>query len=496
MGRELTRSARDAKLIRSGSKEGTSVNKEQYTATLSVLDEGEELVERPETIELRVLSGALQGESFLLSGKRTFSVGRGKGNDLVLPDASVSSAHVELSLSRRGVEIRDKGSSNGTRVGRALIQAATLLEETEFRVGECRLLLGPLQPVAVAATRAEEFCGIVGRSARMRELFSKVERLAPTPLSTLLLGETGTGKEMFAQALHERSGRTGRLVTLDCASLPPQLAESVILGHRRGAFTGATEDRPGVFEEADGGTLFLDELGELPSTLQPKLLRVLQERVVHRIGDTRGHPVDVRVVAATNRSLSDMVSDGTFRLDLFERIRQVELELPPLRERPEDITSLAARFAAAVGERLGDPRVLNSGALTALSSRPWPGNVRGLKNAVERGAYLCRKPPNVTVADFDFDGGEIDAPRDDSGPLPIAPTLFDLPLKEAAAINDMQFRRQFCVRVLQDTGSNLSEAARRLGYSRKGLRELLHKLGVERQSTTRPPGTQGSTPVS
>lgn len=453
------------------------MSKEAYTSTLAVPAQGEELLDRPESVEVRVLTGEVEGKVFVLRGKRRFAIGRGGGNDVVLPDLSVSTSHAELSISAAGVELADLGSSNGTRVGSVALQRGTLLGETDVCVGQCVIRVGAVRSSRVAVTRAEEFCGIVGRSAAMRELFSRVERLAPTPLSTLLLGETGTGKELFARALHERSGRRGPFVVFNCAAVPSQLAESAILGHRRGAFTGATDDRPGVFEEADGGTLFLDEIGELPLELQPKLLRVLQERVVSRVGETLGRPVDVRVVAATHRRVGEMVSVKAFRLDLYERIRAVELELPALRERREDIPLLAERFALAAGRAIGEERRLTPGAMSSLSARDWPGNVRGLKNVVERGAYLCARPPVVSASDL---GLEPVVDPETTGPLVIEPSLLELPLKEAAELRDTQFRREFCVRMLQECEGNLSEAARRLGYSRKGLRALLLRLGVER----------------
>ena len=455
------------------------MSKDAYTSTLAIPAEGEELVERPDSVELRVLSGEAKGQVFVLAGKRRFSIGRGAGNDVRLPEPSVSTSHAEITILEDSISLVDKGSSNGTRVGQVMLHEATLLGETEFYVGQCKLWIGPVRSSPVALTRAQEFCGIVGRGTLMRELFSRAERIAQTPMSTLLLGETGTGKELFARALHERSPRKGRFVVLNCAALPSQLAESEILGHRRGAFTGAAEDRAGAFEEANGGTLFLDEIGELPLELQPKLLRVLQERVVNRVGETQGRPVDVRVVAATHRPLSDMVSSGAFRLDLYERIRQVDLELPALRERREDIPLLAERFAAAVGESLGEERRLTPGAVSVLAAQDWPGNVRGLKNVVERGAYLCVRPPLIAASDLGLES-TTSLPRGEA--LSIDPSLFELPLKEAAAQHDMLFRREFCVRVMQESDHNLSEAARRIGYSRKGLYDLLQRLGVERGS--------------
>ena len=238
------------------------MSKDAYTSTLAVLAQGEELVERPDSVELRVLSGEAKGQVFVLAGKRRFSIGRGAGNDVRLPEPSVSTSHAEITILENSISLVDKGSSNGTRAGQVMLHEATLLGETEFYVGQCKLWIGPVRSSPVALTRAQEFCGIVGRGASMRELFSRAERIAQTPMSTLLLGETGTGKELFARALHERSPRKGRFVVLNCAALPSQLAESEILGHRRGSFTGATEDRAGAFEEANGGTLFLDEHAE------------------------------------------------------------------------------------------------------------------------------------------------------------------------------------------------------------------------------------------
>ena len=227
----------------------------------------------------------------------------------------------------------------------------------------------------------------------MRELFARGRTTGPNaPLSTLILGETGTGKELFAQAIHDHSGREGPFVVLDCAALPANLAESMILGHSKGAFTGATEDRAGLVEAAHGGSLFLDEVGELPPDLQPKLLRVLESRSVQRLGEPSPRPVDVRIIAATNVDLSSMVAENRFRLDLYQRLAQATLRLPPLRERTDDIPLLAAKFVRAVELATGSDRHLTPTAVEALKRRQWPGNVRELKNAVEYAAYLATAP--------------------------------------------------------------------------------------------------------
>ena len=321
----------------------------------------------------------------------------------------------------------------------------------------------------------------------MRALRAQVRRLAPTPLSTLVLGETGTGKERVARALHAGSGRRGPWVVLCCATLPAALAESAILGHAKGAFTGASHDRPGAFEQAHGGTLLLDEVGELPLALQPKLLRALQEREVTRVGESRPRAVDVRVVAATHRDLGEDVARGRFRLDLHQRLAQAVLHLPPLRERPGDIAALATHFVAEVAAARARPLRLTAEALAALHGARWPGNVRGLQNAVQRGAYLCAQPPSITVADLAL------PPPPRSSPAPTStPGWQTLPLKDAAARNDAAFRRAFVQRCLADSGGNLTLTAQRLGYSRKGLRALLQRLGLSREGANAEPRTNAN----
>jgi transcriptional regulator with GAF, ATPase, and Fis domain len=227
---------------------------------------------------------------------------------------------------------------------------------------------------------------IVGRSPALRRALQGVMQVAPTDATVLLLGETGTGKELFAQAIHERSGRKGRaLVKLNCAAIPATLVESELFGHERGAFTGATQRRDGRFVQADGGTIFLDEIGELPLELQGKLLRVLQEGELEPVGASRTRKVDVRVIAATHRDLQEAVRRGTFREDLFYRLNVFPLRLPPLRERGEDVVLLAASIAERAAHRMGrQVAPLGPGDVEALQGHPWPGNVRELRNVIER----------------------------------------------------------------------------------------------------------------
>jgi len=233
---------------------------------------------------------------------------------------------------------------------------------------------------------------IVAVSPVMREILASIDDVAASDAAVLIEGESGTGKELLAKLIHERSGRgAGRLVSVNCGAMPENLLESELFGHVRGAFTGAHRDKPGLFEAADGGTLFLDEIGELSPAFQVKLLRVLQERRIRRVGDVRERAVDVRIVSASNRPLADMIRDGRFRRDLYFRIRVVPILLPPLRERKEDILPLAATFLKRLGQRMGrQPPGLTEAAKIRLLAHGWPGNVRELENTLERALIFCK----------------------------------------------------------------------------------------------------------
>ncbi|MEZ4430742.1 MAG: sigma-54 dependent transcriptional regulator, partial [Nannocystaceae bacterium] len=304
-------------------------------------------------------------------------------------------------------------------------------------------------------------------------LFATLERIAATPMDVLITGETGTGKELAARAIHARSGRSDApFVVLDCAALPRELAEATILGHRRGAFTGAVESRAGVFEDAHGGTVFLDEIGELPLELQPKLLRVLERREVTRIGEGRARPVDVRVLAATHRDLRRMVGDGEFRDDLYFRIADIRVELPPLRARGEDVVLIARNIVDALARQHGRALTLDDDALAHLRAHSWPGNVRELVKTMRRAVFMASGGA-VTRRDLTLGAREPEAPRTPAADAELA-ELCALPLREARDA----FEREYLRRLFQDTGGNLSEAARRIDYSRQGLRDLLRRLGI------------------
>ncbi len=305
---------------------------------------------------------------------------------------------------------------------------------------------------------------MVGSCPAMEELFSRVRKVAPTAATVLILGESGTGKELVARAIHEQSTRSDApLVAVNCAAIPEGLIESELFGHEKGAFTGAQAARTGLVEAADGGTLFLDEIGELPAAAQARLLRVLQEGEVRKVGATRSRKVDVRVVAATHRDLPAMVREGTFRQDLFFRLRVMEIVVPPLRERGVDVRLLAEHLLARAVARMHAPKAaFTPDALAAIDAHPWPGNVRELENAIERAVILCetgRITPELLG---------IDPAGDDTSVGTEGDSLEDY------------FRR--FVREHEATMSE-TELARALGISRKSLWERRHRLGLPRRRT-------------
>jgi len=300
---------------------------------------------------------------------------------------------------------------------------------------------------------------LVYRSAVMDEVMELVTQFAVTSTPVLILGETGTGKELIARTLHHRSGRREKpFVAVNCAAIPGELLESELFGHARGAFTGADRERPGLFRTADGGTLFLDEIAELPLHLQPKLLRVLQEGEVRRVGDTRSSKVDVRIITATARDLGRDVREGRFRDDLFYRLAVLEVRVPPLRERQDDISLLARHFLEHLARRQGvSPPRLMPGAAGKLETYPWPGNVRELENLMERTMIFCREG---IIDEDDLPGETSPVGTDSAG---------DLSLKKASR----RLEEDFIQKALDLTGGNRTRAAEILEIS---LRSLIYKI--------------------
>jgi formate hydrogenlyase transcriptional activator len=316
------------------------------------------------------------------------------------------------------------------------------------------------------ARTEHNFGDIIGQSAALREVLKQVEAVAPTDSTVLVLGETGTGKELVARALHELSPRQGRtFVKLNCAAIPTGLLESELFGHEKGAFTGAISQKVGRFELAHQGTLFLDEVGEVPLELQPKLLRVLQEQEFERLGGTKTIRVDVRLVAATNRDLSRMVAEGRFRSDLYYRLNVFPVVLPPLRERREDVPLLVRHFTQRFARRMGRRiETIPAEVMEALVRYPWPGNIREMQNVIERAVILSPGPA------LQVPPGDLHAPAHALSPTPAAVTLVDA-------------EREHILGALHETrwvlGGPLGAAAR-LGMKRSTLLWKMKKLGISR----------------
>jgi DNA-binding NtrC family response regulator len=413
-------------------------------------------------LKLTVVEGPDQGRE-TTAKKGVVRVGTSTSADLVLTDGAVSRRHFEVRQRAGDVRVRDLDSTNGTVVDGVRVFEAVLPPGALIRVGTTAIRVTPVQePIVVPLSKRERFGGLLGRSTAMRQAFAVLERVAPTEATVLIEGETGTGKELAAEAIHNESSRAeGPFVAVDCGAIVHDLVESHLFGHVRGSFTGAVADKRGAFEEAEGGTLFLDEIGELPLDLQPKLLRALEKRAVQRVGETRPRPIDVRVVAATNRNLAAEVNKGTFREDLYYRLAVVTVELPPLRSRREDIPLLVRHFL----DRLRPAATPSEEMLQTMTSRPWRGNVRELRNAVERAVALM-PPPDA--------GAESEDALRERISQAIEP-LLGLTMKEANERLREMFERRYLEHVLALSGGSVSGAARLAEVNRRYLQRLMIK---------------------
>jgi Nif-specific regulatory protein len=330
--------------------------------------------------------------------------------------------------------------------------------------------------------RSDRYGDIIGTGAKMAEVFRLMESAAASPIVVLIQGETGTGKELVARGIHRTSDRAeGPFVAVNCAAVPETLLESQLFGHRRGAFTGATQDQRGLFEAAGGGTIFLDEIGEMPPAMQAKLLRVLQDGEITPVGDTRPRKVDVRVISATNRDLWSEVGKRTFREDLYYRVAPFPIQLPPLRERKEDVPLLAERFLNAAAERHKKHIAgLDPTACELLARFDWPGNVRELQNEIERAVALARDGDAIRPGYLSakVTGGAavapVAVPGDGAGPAAPAPIVFGAPLRAARA----EFEARYISAALRQHGNNVSRTARALGLSRVMLQKKMKEYGL------------------
>ena len=431
--------------------------------------------ERPVAVELRgcqltVVEGPDAGKTAKLT-RRTLVVGTHAPSDLILTDPHVSRQHLRIDVDNEFV-LRDLGSTNGTRVQGVRVREALIDDGVIIELGSTKLRFTHVDAKArIELSEEDAFEGLIGKSVPMRELFALLAKVAPTDAAVLIEGETGTGKEQVARAIHARSRRAAKpFVVFDCAAVPATLIESELFGHEKGAFTGATDRRAGVFERANGGTVLLDELGELQLDLQPKLLRVLESSEVWRVGAQKPTAIDARVVAATNRDLQARVAEGQFREDLYYRLAVVTLQVPALRERREDIPLLAAHFAR---DRIfaDGPGGRGPGWETIfdfMKTHDWPGNVRELRNVVER-AVIMSDPKLLT-------GNPLDA-------------LSELRKKAEPALRKRvslraardQTEREYLEDLIRSTDGNLDEAAEIAEVHRKSLERLLREHGIRKK---------------
>ena len=397
-------------------------------------------------------------------------IGKGDLCEIRLGDPTVSRRHASVQVVGERLQLRDLGSTNGTFVDGMAVIDAFISTRKVIVVGGTKLQVDRGEPHHMAIGTARRFGSLLGASQRMRRLHPLCDRLARSDVPVIIEGETGVGKEQLAEALHEMGARgEGPFVVFDCTAVAPSLIESELFGHEAGAFSGAASAHVGVFEQAAGGTLLIDELGDLPLTLQPKLLRVIERRAVKRVGGEHERHVDVRVLAATRRDLDREVQLGRFRDDLFHRLAVARIELPPLRERDGDIALLARHFWVQLG---GDPAQLPPSLLAAWQDYAWPGNVRELRNAVARRLALgdlAELPGQETP-------GRSALHRVGPGGDALEAVLaLDLPLTEARQRIVNEFEQRYVARMLDLHGGNMARAAAAAGVARRHFRRLKAK---------------------
>ena len=418
-------------------------------------------------LKVSVIAGASRGAAAFI-GARGIRVGSAPDNGLVLDDRRVSRYHAELTPHPAGVRVCDLDSRNGILFGGHRITDAVLAPGALISVGDSELIIEPADegaPIEPASTT--RLGGLFGRSLAMRRLYTILERVAPTDYTVLIEGETGTGKEVVAQTLHQLSPRKdGPFVVFDCAATAESLLESELFGHVRGAFTGAVASRDGAFRRAQAGTLFIDEVNSLPLALQGKLLRALETKRIHAVGADREIEVDLRIVVASNRALEAEVKAGRFRDDLYFRLSVVRAVLPALRDRREDIPLLVKHFIAGAGVE-GPVEGPN---LDRLVGYDWPGNVRELRHVLERAIVLA----GTRGAHFK----DLPIVFSSEGPTLSWPMLLDTQFREAKEHLLSAFERLYVTHLLERTGGKITEAVRRSGLSRRQFFELRKKHGL------------------
>ncbi|HFE45861.1 MAG TPA: FHA domain-containing protein [Nannocystis exedens] len=432
---------------------------------------------RPGRVQIVVIDGPDMGSAVTL-GASPVVIGCDPSCDLVLRDPRVSRRHLEVQVAALGrFLLVDLGSKNGTLFQGVTIERASVEAGATLRLGMTYLRIQPAPcGLALAPSERRRLGDLVGESLAMRELFAVLERAAESDVTVLLEGETGTGKELSARAIHDHGRhRDGPFVALDCGALPEGLVESELFGHVRGAFTGAMAARKGAFVRASGGTLFLDELDSLPLNLQPRLLRALESARVRPVGGDAEVEIDVRVIAASQADLSLAVARGEFRPDLYYRLSVLKIVLPPLRERREDLVLTTQHLLAKRGFSASDsgPAASVKGPnLERLIAYDWPGNVRQLRNVLDRALALSPGADSFSGLRILLPGDQIE-----SGGEPFS-VRHDLPFARAKKLVIDTFEARYLSQLFLAAEGNISAAARKAGIDRKHLRTLLRKHGI------------------
>ncbi len=445
----------------------------------SVTKSRDQLIVSPDGAVLAVTSGPQKGVTFPIPGQvgGQLRIGKALGNDIVLEDDLVSRQHMLLERTDGGLRVRDLDSRNGVRVGGIAVKEALVEPGSLIQLGDTELLVRvAARGVVVPPSESDRFVHARGRSLAMRRIFGLLERAAPGNATILLLGETGTGKDVLARSVHAASKRHDQAFeVVDCGAIAPTLIESELFGHEKGAFTGASTQHVGAFERAQGGTLFLDELGELPLALQAKLLRALEAREIRRVGGSKALPVNVRVIAATMRDLEAEVAAGTFRQDLYFRLAVVPVHVPPLRGRLDDLALLAELLLQSASDAA--PLSLGPKALAQLRSYDWPGNVRELRNVLERATVLAHACGETVIEEVDVRPGK--SPLAVAAASALAHKFEDgVTYRDARNRAEHDFEIAFVTWLLGRHGGNITAAARAAQMDRKYLGDLARKHAI------------------
>ncbi len=459
-----------------------NANDLESTAAIAPLEDSRDLISL-RRYQLVVTTKEGNRRKFDLGKKRLIKIGKRPENDIVVNDKTISREHAEIVLGDDNTYLlRDLNSTNGTTINTLKVKEAYLSQGDLIEIGETKIEFVTYdESVQIEPSKNNVFGQLVGKSRKMRQIFGILERISPSQATVTIEGETGTGKELVAKALHDNSSRkTKPFIVFDCSSVAPNLIESELFGHTKGSFTGATRDRIGAFEAANGGTIFLDEIGELTSDLQPKLLRALEQREIKRVGSTTPIKLDVRVVCATNRNLKDEVKKGNFREDLYYRLSVVKIQVPPLRERLDDIPLIVEKILATSRiNRKSDGSYyvtrVEDDALKILQRYQWPGNVRELHNILERAVSFSDEGV-IKGSHLQYVFNEIESGEEATVRIQGYDT--GKPFKEAKQAVVESFEKEYLADLLERNRGNVSKASREAKIDRKHLRNLLIKYQI------------------